>query len=214
MRILTIAALLVAAGTSGITRAGSSALPYYRTAALEPEWLSAADARSADMHRVAPFAMVDQEGRLINEHAFSGRVTVVQFFFTTCGDVCPTTTHNLAAVLQTLAGDKVQVLSYSVTPERDSVAALRHFAAMHGITDPRWRLLTGSRSLVEVLARESYFVRLGDGRTYNVSTIAHTESVLLIDGERRLRGIYAGTLRLDMDRLVEDARALLAEQAH
>ena len=39
---------------------------------------------------------------------------------------------------------RVQVLSYSVTPERDSARALRAFAKTHGITDPRWHLLTGA----------------------------------------------------------------------
>jgi len=192
---------------------GESDLPYYRSAAMTPEWLSAAEADAPDTHRVAAFHMSDQNGRAVTEGAFAGRVTVVHFFFTTCGDVCPSTTRNIAKLLRELRGnERVQVLSYSVAPERDSVGALREFAAMHHITDPRWRLLTGPRSDVERLARESYFVRLGDGSSYGVATIAHTESLLLVDGRGRLRGVYAGTLMLEVDRLKEDVQRLAAPE--
>src|SRR6266566_10005789 len=59
---------------------GESDLPYYRSAAMTPEWLSAAEADAPDTHRVAPFHMSDQNGRAVTEGAFAGRVTVVHFF--------------------------------------------------------------------------------------------------------------------------------------
>ena len=139
-------------------------------------------------------------------------MTVAQFFFTQCTDVCPTTTANLHHLLEQLPDEpRVQLMSYSVTPERDSVGALQEFARAHGISDPRWHLLSGERATTERLARESFFVRLGDGTTYGVDSIVHTESVLLVDGQGRLRGIYAGTLPLEVERLREDVVALLRE---
>jgi len=192
----------------------SAALPFYRSSAMDPEWLSDREATAPEMHRVAPFRMVDQSGRIVTDRSLDGHVTVVQFFFTKCGDVCPVTTSNLARMLSQLGDDRrVQVLSYSVTPERDSVGALRAFAAMHGIADERWHLLTGTQGDVYRLAQDSYFVRLGDGATYGVRSIAHTESVVLVDGSGRLRGVYAGTLGLEMQRLAEDVLALEREDA-
>lgn len=214
MRALVVVCLAVLGSCAGYEWHWGrvSSLPYYRSAALEPEWLSSREARSPAMHRVAPFRMTDQDGATVTERALARHVTIVHFFFTKCGDICPTTRRNIARALDSLgADDRVQVLSYSVTPERDSVAALRTYASTHRITDPRWRLLTGAKGDVERLARQSYFVRLGDGTTYNVATIAHTESLVLIDGERRIRGIYAGSLVLEVNRLVEDVRALLGK---
>ena len=205
-RIVAATTMLAACGGHG------SSLPYLRTATMTPEWLTDREATGDSMHRVAQFKLADQHGATVSEQSLKSKVTIVQFFFTTCGDVCPATTSNLARLLRESGGDsRVQVLSYSVTPERDSVGALRAYAAEHGITDSRWRLLTGPRADIERLARESYFVLLGDGATYGVSTIAHTESVLLVDGCGRLRGVYAGTLRLEMQRLREDAAVLAAE---
>jgi protein SCO1/2 len=189
-----------------------SALPYYRTAELTPEWLGARTARSASMHRVGAFAMLDQAGSTVTQANLGGHITVVSFFFTHCQDVCPITMRNLQQVLSEMGSEpKLQILSYSILPDTDALAGLRTFAAEHTIDDPRWHLLTGSSDEVRSLARDSYFVGSGDGETYGVQKIAHTESVVLVDGEGRIRGVYAGTLPLEMDRLKEDVRVLMAE---
>ncbi|HEX3868428.1 MAG TPA: SCO family protein [Gemmatimonadaceae bacterium] len=190
-------------------RDASAALPFYRSPTMTPEWLGDREASAPSMHRVADFAALDQRSLNVTQRDLDGRITIVQFFFTKCGDLCPTTTRNLAAVARDRHGQReLQLLSFSVAPDGDVVPTLAAYAAEHHITDPRWRLLTGSRSSIETLARSSFFVRLGDGSTYDVATIAHTESVLLVDGCRRLRGVYAGTLRLEMDRLREDVVTL------
>lgn len=202
---------IIALGASRARRSEMSSLPYFRSAALTPEWLSDAEASSTSTHRIAAFAMTDQHGAAVSEKALRSHVTIAQFFFTKCGDVCPTTTGNIQRLLSAVPDSALQVFSYSVTPGRDSVAALRDYAARRGIHDPRWRLLTGSDSAIARLARDSYFVRLGDGASYGVSTIAHTETLVLVDGEGRIRGFYAGTLPLEMHRLQGDAETLLHE---
>jgi len=184
-------------------------LPFFRSAAMTPEWLTTVDASSPSMHRVASFRAIDQTGSTITDKSFAGRVTVAHFFFTSCGDVCPTTTHNLQRMLGELPDKRVQVLSYSVTPARDSIAELRRFIARHHVADTRWHFLTGDAPEFESLARNSYFVRLGPDTTYGVSNIAHTESILLVDSRGRLRGVYAGSLPLEIDRLRDDVKLLL-----
>src|SRR5215203_7195749 len=92
-----------------------AALPFYETAEMTPEWLS----ESAPTHHVAPFRLHDQRDSVITNAAFSNRVTIVHFFFTRCGDVCPTTTSNIARTLRTIDDARLQVLSHSVTPDAD-----------------------------------------------------------------------------------------------
>jgi protein SCO1/2 len=199
-------------GATGCTGEKVSRLPYYRTAALTPEWLPAGVADGRDMHRVGAFRAVDQAGAVVTERALAGKVTVAHFFFTQCGDVCPSTSRNLARLLRELPNaGRLQVLSYSVAPERDSLDALRAFAALRHIDDTRWHLLSGTREGIDALAHRSYFVRLGADTTYGVSRIAHTESLVLVDGHGRLRGVYAGTLPLEIDRLREDIAVLIGE---
>lgn len=193
-------------------KARTSEIPFYRSSAMSPEWLPARDANASATHRIAAFRLIDQHENIITERALAGKLTVVHFFFTGCGDICPNTTSNIVALMAGLpANAPVQVLSHSVLPNRDSTTALRRFAAERGVSDPRWHLLTGDSADINRLARNSYFTRIGDGRTYGVAAIAHTESVFLVDSGGRLRGVYAGTLKLEVDRLAEDIRTLLAE---
>ena len=42
-------------------------------------------------------------------------------------------------------------------------------------------------------------------------TVGHTENFILLDKHRRIRGIYNGTLPLEMERLIEDIGTLKLE---
>lgn len=201
-------------GTAGCAGMSNDNLPFYRTAERTPEWITPTEAASPTMHRVAPFGLRNQYGAHITDSLLTSGVTVAHFFFTECGRVCPRSVHSMQQLLTQL-GDStnVRVLSLSVQPEQDSVAALSLYATHRGITDARWHLLTGSRGDMERLATASFFVNLNDGRSYGTNDLRHTETVVLIDADRRLRGLYNVTLALDMDQLAKDIRALLATQA-
>ncbi len=185
-------------------------LPFFGDASLTPVWMSATQAQRRHVHQVAPFRFRDHNGRPMTRDSLTGRVTLVHFFFAHCADICPTTTRNVATTLRNIGADeRAQVLSYSIMPERDSVFALKAFAELHQLTDPRWHLLAGDRAQLASLAASSFFVEIGDGSTYGVASIAHTETVLLVDSQGRVRGVYAASLPLEMQRAAEDARTLL-----
>ena len=183
-------------------------LPYYLTPELTPQWVS--NETAAASHRIGTFALTARDGKRIDQSSLDGKVSVVHFFFTECNGVCPKTQPNLAWMLSQLgANDRIQILSQSVKPEADSIAALNEYAAMHRITDPRWLLITGRRTEIARVASEYYYANLNDGRSYGVNDLAHTETLYLVDQNRMIRGIYNGTLRLDVERLRDDAARLL-----
>lgn len=206
-KALVLAALVLSA-------CGSPRLevPFYRSSELTPEWLDSQTADAGDTHRVASFQLTDQNRVPVTADSLARRATIIHFFFTSCAGVCPTTQSNLARLLAGMPEEsRLQVLSHSVTPERDSVAQLQMYARMHHINDRRWHLLTGPREDIERLARDSYFVNLNDGKSYGVSNLAHTETLVLVDARGRLRGMYTGSLPLDIERLGEDIRSILKE---
>ena len=164
------------------------------------------------MHRIADFRLTNQRREIVGGRSLVGKISISHFFFTQCAGVCPKTQPNLARVLRKVPDEsRVQILSHSVKPEEDSVAQLAAYAAEHHVTDRRWNFLTGSRGEMERLAKDSYFANLNDGRSYGVDDLVHTETVFLVDPHGRIRGVYNGTLELDMDRLVEDVRVLMKE---
>jgi protein SCO1 len=185
-------------------------LPFYRTAELTPEWI---DERAQDytaIHQIGDFTLVDQAGAEITRAELEGRVVVANFFFTQCVEICPTTRGNLQRVRVAFSeNEQLLLVSHSVTPDLDTTERLGAYADQFGIDAEGWHLLTGSPEEIVGLAESSYFVNLQDGSGYGVPSMAHTENVVLLDPEMRIRGVYNGTLPTDIARLMEDATLLL-----
>ena len=104
----------------------------------------------------------------------------------------------------------VQLVSFSVTPEIDSVQQLKKYALEKGVNDKKWNLLTGNKKRIYELARKSFLVAKddGDGGKYDM---IHTENFMLIDKQRQIRGFYDGTNPDDVERLLEDIKILKKE---
>jgi protein SCO1 len=187
-------------------------LPFYDDPYFTAQWLAPEDPRHAKLHRIADFALRDQTGRAFTQADVAGKIHVANFFFTTCPSVCPKMTSNLMRVQTAfLDDDDVVMLSYSVQSWVDDVAVLANYAERHGIDARRWHLLTGEREQIYTLARESYFVEKGINERKPANEFLHTENVVLVDGEGRLRGIYNATLPLDVERMIADVRVLKRE---
>lgn len=168
--------------------------------------------RPPGAHRIGDFTLLDQRGGGFGADSLRGQVYVASFFFAECRDVCPLTVQRLKGVADTFAAeDRVRLVSFSVRPERDSVAALAMYAAMHHIDGRRWRLLTGARATIERMAEE-HLIGLGRGSDYGVAAVEHTEMVVLVDQARHVRGVYNGTVKLDMAQLIRDTKWLLGRQ--
>ena len=141
-----------------------------------------------------------------------GKIHVANFIFTSCGSICPTMTRHLKLVQDEFRSDTtVVLLSYSVTPWIDTVDKLKIFADKNGINSTNWHLLTGNKSEIYTLARQSYFAEEDLGFTKDSTEFLHTEHVLLVDKNKRIRGIYNGTLQLEAEQLIEDIKTLTKE---
>jgi protein SCO1/2 len=206
---LGLGSLAYAALGSGRSPESSSSLPYYATADLTPHW-------SSVTHRVRPFELLTQSGTPLRETDLDGRIHVASFIFTRCPNLCPMLVTRLRRVQEAAREwPDVRLVSYSVTPALDTPAVLAAFGQTHHIDAERWWLTTGDRATITRLARESYFA--DDARTTAggpSDALLHTENVVLVDAERRLRGVYNGTLAFEIERLLEDIRTLRKEGRH
>jgi protein SCO1/2 len=184
-------------------------LPYYRTADLTPEWLAPDSPELTAAHRVPDFAFFDQDGQVVSGAELDGRVYVANFFFTSCSQICPMMRSNLARVQEAFLDDAgVRLLSHSVTPGADSASVLAAYAEANGIRSGKWHLVTGSFEEIRSLAQSGYFVELEDPTGYAAGGVMHTETLVLVDGQGHIRGVYSGTLAYDVERLIEDIRIL------
>lgn len=189
------------------------ALPYYNTPDFSPVFLNgAASVEKIITHTIGRFDLKNQNGHAFSEKDVEGKIHVANFFFTGCGSICPGMMNKIAKLNHAYEKDSgVVFLSFSVTPWRDSVSRLREYANTNKINAPNWHLLTGPKSDIYTLARRSYFAEEALGFTKDSTDFLHTEHVLLVDKTGRIRGIYNGTLDLDMEQLERDIRLLKAE---
>ena len=158
-------------------------------------------------HKISDFSLTNQNGKTITQEYYDNQIYIADFFFTTCPSICPIMTENMFQIQEKTMEDNVLLVSYSVTPEIDSVAQLKKYALEKGVNDNKWNLLTGDKKQIYDLARKSYLVAKndGDGGKYDM---IHTENFVLIDKEKRIRGFYDGTNKKEMDKLLIDVEIL------
>lgn len=187
-------------------------LPFFNTPEFTPEWISKDSPSYATIHRVPAFAFVNQEGDTITEKTIDGRITVVDFFFTICPGICPRLTKSMGDIQKVFEQDEsVKLLSHSVTPDMDNVERLKIYAEAHHVNSRQWHLLTGDRARIYHIARHGYFADEETGLKKSDNEFLHTENFILIDGLRRIRGVYNGTNPAEVARLIEDIQILKKE---
>lgn len=189
----------------------SKTLPIYNPADVNPELVDSTMQYKSKYHTIADFAFVNQNGDTITQKDYEGKIYVADFFFTTCGSICPKMTANLADVQKAILNNpKVKLLSHTVFPETDSVPVLKAYAVKNGVVDSKWNLVTGDKKEIYTMARKSYLaVKLG--RPDQLYDMVHTENFILVDQKRRVRGFYDGTKKEDIQKLIEDISFLSAE---
>ncbi|MBC7408089.1 MAG: SCO family protein [Arcicella sp.] len=186
-------------------------LPFYHTADFTPQWIS--DKSQLDtLHSLANFEFTNQNNQKITQENLRGKIHVACFFFTLCPSLCPKIMGNMKVVQDSFQHDKNFIIaSYSVMPDRDSVPMLRSYATKNQIIDNKWHLLTGDKKQIYQLARKSYFADENLGVQKGENDFLHTENFILVDKNLRIRGIYNGTLSLEIEQLIKDIRVLQKE---
>jgi len=149
-------------------------------------------------HTIGDFSFTNQLGNKITQADTKGKIYVTDFFFTTCGGICPKMTAQLKRLQDEFSGDpNFLILSHTVYPSYDSVEVLKRYAERFGANDKQWWFLTGSKEALYLMARKSYLV-VPDPEDPNFehgdeSDFIHTENFVLVDPDKRIRGMYDGT---------------------
>lgn len=186
-------------------------LPIYNPADVNPELVDSTIQYKSKYHTIADFSFINQNGDTITQKNYEGKIYVADFFFTTCGSICPKMSTNLVDVQKAVLNNpKVMLLSHTVFPEVDSVSVLKAYAIKYGVVDSKWNLVTGDKKEIYKMARKSYLA-VKMGRPDQLYDMVHTENFVLVDQKRRVRGFYDGTNKEDIKRLLEDIEFLSQE---
>lgn len=148
------------------------------------------------------------DGKPLNLARYRGKVVLLAFGFSNCGEVCPITLATLAAARKKLAADaaNVQVVYVTVDPERDDAAQMRKFL---GSFDPTFVGGVGTRAEIDT-AQKSFGI--SSTKTVNADgsyNIGHSSSIYMIDRAGGLRAVMP--YGHPVDDFVHDLKILLRQ---
>ena len=159
-------------------------------------------------HQIQNFEFENQDGKILSSSNLTNKIIVVNFFFTSCGSICPNMMQHMKSVQQDFLNDhNVAFISFTVDPVRDDTARLKWYSVKNNLNTVNWDLLTGDKKEIYKLARKSFYLSADDGDG-GENDFIHSDQLVLIDKQKNIRGYYRGTddgsikqLKLDIKKL-------------
>ena len=146
---------------------------------------------------VPSFALTATDGKAFGSRDLDGTPWVVDFVFTSCPEICPRMSEEMAR-LQTwlvnrgLAG-RARLVSISVDPDRDTAAVLRSYADRFHAHPANWIFLAGSQQAIEDAVVKGFKIAVTKEKVEGEQdsfSIVHGTKFVLVDGKRQIRGYY------------------------
>ena len=112
---------------------------------------------NGEKKKVPSFQFIDQNGKMISDEDYLGKVYLVEFFFSTCPTICPLMNKNLVAIQNELADfENFGIASFTINPEVDTPEVLKDYAERYGVTNPDWHFMTGDKEQIMNLTNEGF----------------------------------------------------------
>ncbi|MDN5203534.1 SCO family protein [Fulvivirgaceae bacterium BMA10] len=163
-------------------------------------------------HTIPEFSLVNQDSNVVTNKTLSDKIYVADFFFTSCPSICPIMKTQMLRVYEEFKDDNsFAIVSHSIDPEYDTVALLKDYAERLGVDNSqKWMFLTGDRDEIFELGEKGYIVTTKEDEEAPGGYL-HSGAFILVDKERRIRGLYDGTKADRVDQLMIDIVKLKEE---
>jgi protein SCO1 len=162
---------------------------------------------------VQPFAFTNQDGKRVTERDVEGKVFVTEYFFTTCPSICPMLNTNMLTIYEAYKNEPgFIIVSHTSDPDNDSAGRLKQYADSLHVNTEHWWFLTGRKDSLYKAARNSYLLDDPQNNLQNIDDqFLHTQFFALVDRRGRVRKIYDGLKKEEMEELKKDIGGLLKE---
>lgn len=150
---------------------------------------------------------ITMETAFNEEYSFADlpkKARLIEFMYTNCPDICPTTTLEMSKLRKRLIeegvfGDKVEFLTITIDPKRDTAEVLRDYASRFEVTSPDdgWQFLRGSEEDTKRLADSLRFLYRDPG----TGDIIHSTYTYFLDDKNNLVEQFTMGQSFDVDRV-------------
>ena len=156
---------------------------------------------------VGDYTLTDTGGKPVRLADYRGKPLLVNFVYTGCTQVCPTTVRFLAQALREAQGalgtDSFNTVTIGFNLPFDDPQAMRAFARRYGADLPRWAFLSPAAGDVAGLTRDFGFVYSPTSSGFD-----HLTQLTIVDANGRVfRQIYGESFELPV--LVAPLRQIL-----
>ncbi|MEY2546903.1 MAG: hypothetical protein QOG48_2020 [Verrucomicrobiota bacterium] len=156
-----------------------------------------------------PFNLVDQAGNKFGSANLDGKIWIADFIFTSCPGPCPIISTRMSEVQKALRDTDVDLVSFTVDPEKDTPEVLRAYAEKLNAQPQRWHFLTGPKPALYDLSKNGFKLATDDSEPGNP---IHSTRFVLIDRHGKIRGYYDALAPDGVTKVIADARHLQREQ--
>jgi protein SCO1 len=161
---------------------------------------------------VPDFFFLNQDSIAVTQETVKGKIYIADFFFVTCPTICPIMKKQMIRVFEKYKGDtNMLLLSHTIDPEHDTIALLKDYSTRLGSDGKQWMFLTGNREAIYDMAEKGYYATAMPDST-EPGGYVHSGGFILVDGLRRVRGIYNGTDEAEVTHLMDDIDVLKKEK--
>lgn len=165
----------------------------------------------ATFGQVPPFQLTNQDGHAFGSADLQGKIWIADFIFTSCPGPCPIISSRMSELQKPLQQTDVQLVSFTVDPEKDTPEVLRNYAEKLHAQTARWNFLTGDKSAIYDLSQKGLKLAAVEGNEETGMPV-HSTRMVLVDRRGQIRGYYDALAADSVTKVIADTRHLLREQ--
>ncbi len=165
-------------------------------------------------HKVDNFKLLNQEGDTVTAKTYSGKILVLNLFYTTGNtDAVNFANRAMKALEHTYHKNEViRFASLSIDPARDTPEAMTRYAAAVSAQADKWNLLTGDSAMVYNLINKELSVDAHKEVLNGEPKFTYSNLFVLLDYQHRIRGYYEATNQEALSKLDDEIKVLIAEE--
>ena len=191
------------------------ALPTYLPDRVDSTQVAGEWQRDTVFHQIAPFRLPASAGRFVSSQELGQGMYVAQFYG--ADEASAKVARQLLRVQEKFRHEpRVRLVTFVLNGDPKQPVALTHLAEQYGTIAGKWFFLTGPADTLQTLTKQEFRLTADPKRLHGVAYTANIPAgrLLLVDNQRRVRGIYDGTDGREIDRLLTEITVQLYDYEH
>ncbi|MGY3088789.1 protein SCO1/2 [Hymenobacter sp. UYAg731] len=191
------------------------ALPTYLPDRVDSTQVGGEWQRDTVFHQIAPFQLPSSTGREVSSLELSKGLYIAQFFG--ADEASARVARQLLRVQEKFRHEpRVRLVTFVLNGDPNKTTVLAKLAEQYGTIAGKWFFLTGAADTLKRLTQQEYRLMADPKRLPGAVYTANIPAgrLLLVDNQRRVRGIYDGTDGREIDRLLTEVTVQLYDYEH